>query len=74
VWIAAAHPLFLPDAVGTLAGAAVERILVTDSVPVAAEVAAQLPLATLALGPYLGAVLDRVWRGGSVSELAGLPE
>ncbi len=73
-WVAAAHPLFLPEAAGTLSGTAVERILVTDSVPVAAEVAAQLPLETLPLGPYLGATLDRIWRGGSVSELAGLPD
>lgn len=73
VWVAAAHPLFLPEAAGVLSGAAADRILVTDSVPVAARMAEALPLETLSLAPYIGAALDRVWRGGSISELAGLP-
>jgi ribose-phosphate pyrophosphokinase len=72
LWVAAAHALFLPGAAATLEQSGLERVLVTDSVPVPAALAGRLPLQVLGLGPYLGAVLRRLWYGGSVSELAGI--
>lgn len=70
--VATAHALFLPGAADTLTSAGIDRMLVTDSVPVRAEVASRLPLEVLPLGPYLGGVLGRVWSGGPVSELTGV--
>jgi ribose-phosphate pyrophosphokinase len=70
--IAVAHALFLPPATDVLREVGAERILVTDSVPLAADVARALPLEVLPLGPYLGAALARIVRGRSISELAGL--
>jgi ribose-phosphate pyrophosphokinase len=72
VSVAVAHALFLPAASDLLRRAAFEHILVTDSVPLPAELASQLPLQVLGLAPYLGAALRRIWDGGSLSELAGL--
>jgi ribose-phosphate pyrophosphokinase len=72
LWVAAAHALLLPAAADTLAAAKFEQVLVTDSVPVPASLAHRLPLQVLGLGPYLGAVLRRLFCGGSVSELAGI--
>lgn len=70
--IAVAHALFLPPATDALRAIGAERILVTDSVPLQADVARALPVEVLPLGPYLGEALARIARGGSVSELAGL--
>jgi ribose-phosphate pyrophosphokinase len=70
--VAVAHALFLPNSVDTLRAAGVERVLVSDSVPVDPEVAAGLPLVVQPLGGYLGAVLQRVWFGGALGELTGI--
>lgn len=72
IFVAAAHALFLPAAVDAMGTAAFGRVLVTDSVPVQAEIMTKLPIELLALGPYLGAALSRLWNGGSLSDLAGL--
>lgn len=72
LWVTAAHALFLPAAAAMLGDAGLARVLVTDSVPVAPNISARLPLEILGLGPYLGAVLKRVWCGGSLSELTGI--
>lgn len=70
--VAVAHALFLPEGVDTLRAAGFERVLVSDSVPVEAEVAAGLPIVVQPLGDYLGAVLRRVWWGGALDELTGI--
>jgi ribose-phosphate pyrophosphokinase len=70
--VAVAHALLLPDSVETLGAAGFERVLVSDSVPLAPEVAAGLPIFVQPLGGYLGAVLRRVWRGGALDELTGI--
>ncbi len=70
--VAVAHGLFLPPATPVLAAAGLERLLVTDSVPVPAEVAAQLDVEVLPLAPHLGQALARLFGGGSLSDLAGL--
>jgi len=72
VSVAVAHALFLPAATELLQGAGFEHILVTDSVPLPAGLANELPLEVLGLAPYLGEALRRIWDGGSLSELAGL--
>jgi ribose-phosphate pyrophosphokinase len=72
VSVAVAHGLFLPAATAVLSAAGFERILLTDSVPLPAEPPGPLPLEVLGLAPYLGAALQRIWGGGSLSELAGL--
>ena len=72
VGVAVAHALFLPAALEVLRAAALEYLLVSDSVPLEPAFAAALPIEVLGLGPYLGAALRRIWDGGSLSELAGL--
>jgi ribose-phosphate pyrophosphokinase len=72
LWVAVAHALLLPASADTLAGARIDQLLITDSVPVPAALASRVPLQILGLGPYLGGVLRRIWDGGSVSELTGM--
>ncbi len=69
VQAAAAHALFLPETVGTLAGAGLDAILVTDSVPVGADALAALPLEVLPLAPYLAAAMRCLWFGGLLEEV-----
>lgn len=70
--VAVAHALLLPSGIDALVAGAVDRVLATDSVPVAPEVAARIGLEVLPLAPLLGAVLDRAWRGGPLADLTGI--
>ena len=72
VYAAAAHALFLPETTTHLGGAGLDRLLVTDSIPVAADVAGQLPLEVLPLEPYLAAVLRCLWTGEPVEAVTEL--
>ncbi len=72
VHAAAAHALFLPETVGRLAGAGLDAILVTDSVPVGADALSALPLEVLPLAPYLAAAMRCLWFGGRLEELTSI--
>lgn len=72
VHAAAAHALFLPETVGRLAGAGLDAILVTDSVPVGADALSALPLEVLPLAPYLAAAMRCLWFGGLLEEVTAL--
>jgi ribose-phosphate pyrophosphokinase len=72
VYAAAAHALFVPGTAGKLGDAGLDRLLVTDSIPVAEETARQLPLELLPLAPYLGEVLRCLWSGGPVERVTEL--
>jgi ribose-phosphate pyrophosphokinase len=72
VHAAAAHALFLPETVGRLAGAGLDAILVTDSVPVGADALSALPLEVLPLAPYLAAAMRCLWFGGRLEELTAI--
>jgi ribose-phosphate pyrophosphokinase len=58
VYAAAAHALFLPATAGRLAEAGLDRLLVTDSIPLPGPPPGGLPLEVLPLAPYLADVLD----------------
>jgi ribose-phosphate pyrophosphokinase len=61
VYAAAAHALFLPETGGRLAGAQLDRLLVSDSIPLPEDLPGSLAIEVLPLAPYLGNVLDHLW-------------
>ena len=72
VYAAAAHALFLPETADKLGAAGLDRLLVTDSIPVAAKIGRQLPLELLPLAPYLANVLRCLWNGTPVEHVTEL--
>jgi ribose-phosphate pyrophosphokinase len=68
VLIAATHPVLTGDAVDRLRKADVEEVIVTDTVPIAAEKLGP-PLKVLSVAPLLAEAIIRVHENRSVSEL-----
>ena len=68
VLIAATHPVLTGDAVEKLKRAHVEEVIVTDSVPIAAEKLGP-PITVLSVAPLLAEAIIRVHENRSVSEL-----
>ena len=76
VHAAAAHALFVSDTAAQLGDARLDRLVVTDSIPVDPGVAARLPLEVVSLAPYLAEALRRTWSGEpleAVTELGRQP-
>ncbi len=70
VYAAAAHGVFAGDAAANLAEAALERILITDSVaPRLAPGPARDKLEVLPVAGLVAAAIERLHRGGSLTEL-----
>ena len=71
VYAAAAHGLFVGEAATSLAEAALERILITDSVPPLrlAPGPAHDKLEVLSVAPLFADAIERLHRGGSLTEL-----
>ncbi|HKW72587.1 MAG TPA: ribose-phosphate pyrophosphokinase [Candidatus Dormibacteraeota bacterium] len=68
VLIAATHPVLTGDAVARLKKADVEEVIVTDTIPIAAEKMGP-PLKVLSVAPLLAEAIIRVHENRSVSEL-----
>ena len=68
VLIAATHPVLTGDAIARLRKADVEEVIVTDSIPIAAEKMGP-PLKVLSVAPLLAEAIIRVHENRSVSEL-----
>ncbi|HEX7007700.1 MAG TPA: ribose-phosphate pyrophosphokinase [Alphaproteobacteria bacterium] len=73
---AASHGLFVGDAGKVLADSAIDRVVVTNSVPAfrVAGTPAAGKLVVLDVAPLLGECIKRLHEGGSVVELYDLPE
>lgn len=67
ITVVASHGLFAGDATGRLAETAVERFVVTDSVPPPDEGA--LPLETVSLAPLVADAMGRLHEGRSLGDL-----
>jgi ribose-phosphate pyrophosphokinase len=68
VLIAATHPVLTGDAVERLKKALVEEVIVTDSIPIAADRIGP-PITVLSVAPLLAEAIIRVHENRSVSEL-----
>jgi ribose-phosphate pyrophosphokinase len=66
---AATHAVFVPGALEKMAEAGVRRLMVTDSIPLAASSAPLRP-EILSVAPLLTSAIHRVLEGGSLRELA----
>jgi ribose-phosphate pyrophosphokinase len=67
VTVVASHALLVGTAIERLQNLALRRLIVTDSVPVAAD--CPLPVAVVSLAPLLADVIDRLHRGRSLDDL-----
>jgi ribose-phosphate pyrophosphokinase len=72
IFLAATHGLFSTGAVETLRDAPVEKIVVTDSVPVSAEARESLgeTLVVLGVAELLARAIERLRRGGALDDAA----
>jgi ribose-phosphate pyrophosphokinase len=68
VLVAATHPVLTGDAVARLRAAKIDEVIVTDSVPIAAENLGP-PITVLSVAPLLAEAIIRVHENRSVSEL-----
>ena len=70
IHVAASHGVFAGEAVERLKNAPIDSIVVTDSIPVSEEKAAQLPnLKVLSIAPMLGEAIRRIHQHKSISEI-----
>lgn len=70
VIVAATHGVFCGPAVERLAAAPIDRLAITDTIPVSAEVARRLPnLTVLSVSELMGEAIRRIHRHESVSSL-----
>jgi ribose-phosphate pyrophosphokinase len=72
LYAAAAHALFLSDTAARLGDAGLDRLLLTDSIPLADNVARDLPLEILPLAPYLAEALRCLGSGTPVEQVTKL--
>jgi ribose-phosphate pyrophosphokinase len=72
IHVASSHGVFAGKAVERLSAAPVDSIVVTDSIPIAAEKKAQLPkLKILSVAPVLGEAIMRIHHHKSISDIFG---
>jgi ribose-phosphate pyrophosphokinase len=70
IHVAATHGVLAGKAVERLKNAPVDSIVVTDSIPVSAEKAAQLPnLKVLSIAPMMGEAIRRIHQHKSISDI-----
>ncbi len=69
IYVAATHPVFCGDAVERLRASPIKTITVTDTIPLAPEVARLGIIRQLSLADLLGEAIDRIHQHKSVSEL-----
>lgn len=70
IYVAAAHPVFAGPAVERLVQAEFRQIVVTDTIPVSADVRARLPnLIVLSVAGLIGEAIQRIHEHRSISEL-----
>ncbi len=67
VILACTHPVFSGEAVARLNGAAINEIVVTDTIPLTGKNVDRLT--TLSIGPIMGEAIRRIYGEGSVSSL-----
>ncbi len=68
IFVAATHGVLCGNAIGNLEAAPVERVVVTDTIPLAPE--RKLPkISVLSVAPLLGEAIKRIHRNESVSRL-----
>jgi ribose-phosphate pyrophosphokinase len=63
------HPVMSRNAAGNLQGSLVQTMVVTDSIPLAPEVAASEKIRVLSVAPLLGEAIRRIHNRDSVSSL-----
>ena len=72
IHVAASHGVFAGKAVERLKNAPVDSIVVTDSIPISEEKAAQLPnLKVLSIAPMMGEAIRRIHQHKSISDIFG---
>ena len=70
VTVAATHAVLVPGTVSRIAAAGVRELIVTDSIPLTDDPAAELRLAVVSVAPLLARAIRRLLEGGSLRELA----
>lgn len=63
------HPVFSGNALMRIEGSSLERLVVTNTIPLAPEALASEKIETLSVAPLLGEIINRIHRNISVSEL-----
>jgi ribose-phosphate pyrophosphokinase len=71
VYIGATHGVFAGDALDKLDKADVEEVVVTDSIPLRADVQERKTTKLLSIAPMLGEAIKRIHRNESISSLFG---
>jgi ribose-phosphate pyrophosphokinase len=69
VWVTATHPVFSGPAVSRIEGAALTRMLVTNTIPLSPQALAVKKIIPLSVAPLLGEAIRRIHMEGSVSSL-----
>ena len=69
IYIGATHGVFAPGAVEKLSKAPIDEVVVTDTIPLAAEAAKLKKIKVLTVSAMVGEAIKRIHRNESVSSL-----
>lgn len=69
VYAAAVHPVFSGQAISRISSSSIEKVMVTDTLPLSADAARCAKIEQLSLAVLLGEAMRRIHEGASVSSL-----